>query len=195
MSVIRLTEPHRHDHSINLLPRLHPEQRSSIGFLLALSSYETRKMYQNQRQDVNTATLGQSIWQPLSQKKFLQNVVDLHQISKKVPGNPKIHSRTEWSAERIRYDSVDYILPFSVEQRLADDLAFIAAAEEGVKAISAVGLEQNVETHSLIVRLAANDTIPQDLPATFESMFDLLGKCALQSVFKILALAGRKLTR
>jgi len=45
------------------------------------------------------------VWRPLSQKKFLQNVVDLHRASNKIPSHPKVHTRIEWPAARIRNDS------------------------------------------------------------------------------------------
>lgn len=142
-------------------------------------------MSEIQRLDADTATPDQSVWRPLSQKKFLQNVVDLHRASNKISSNPKVHARIEWPAARIRNDSADYVLPFETEQRVADDLAFIAAAEEGVKAISAVGLEQTLGTHSLVVRLAVNETIPQDVPDTFEKISDLLSGCATRRAWKL----------
>ena len=133
---------------------------------------------------VNTAARADSIWRDLTHDEFRRNVVALQRVSNEVPGDPKIHSRNEWAEPRIRFDDLSYILPFSIEQRLADDFAFLAAAEEGVKAVSAVGLEQDVEHHGMIIRLAANDTVPQEVPNTFSLMFELLVQCAGKSGYR-----------
>ncbi len=156
-----------------------------VAFPAASSLNEACEMSEIQRLDAHTATLDQSVWRPLSQKKFLQNVVDLHRASNKIPSHPKVHTRIEWPAARIQNDIADYVLPFKTEPRLADDLAFIAAAEEGLRAISAVGLKQTLGTHGLLVCLPANETITQDVPHTFEKMFDLLSRCATRPAWKL----------
>ena len=142
-------------------------------------------MLHDQPLPVNTAPTLDSVWRYLPRDNFRRNVVALQRVSNEVPGDPVVHSRDEWSEPRIRHDDPNYVLPFSIEQRLADDFAFLAAAEEGVKTVSAVGLEQDVEHHGMIVRLVANDTIPPDVPKTFHLMFDLLIKCARKSGYSI----------
>ncbi len=142
-------------------------------------------MLHGQLLPVDTALQPDSIWAGLTQDEFRRNVVALQRASNEVPGDPKIHSRNEWSNPEIWQDDPKRVLPFSIEQRLADDFAFLAAAEEGVKSVSAVGLEQDIERHGMVVRLAANDTIAQDVLRTFELMFDLLVKCAGQSGYSV----------
>jgi hypothetical protein len=75
-------------------------------------------------------------------------------VSNEVPVDPKVYNEDNWLAYGTRTSEARHILPFTVEQQLADDLAFIAASREGVKAVSAVGLEEIDEHCSLIVRLA-----------------------------------------
>lgn len=132
---------------------------------------------------VNTSSIGKSIWGDLGFDRFRTNTVALQQASNEVPGDPKVHTRNEWRNPRIRHDDPSYILPFEVEQRLADDFAFIAAAEEGVKAISAVALEESLGPAGLTIRLAANESVPECVPDIFKKIFNLLGRCARRSAY------------
>lgn len=140
-------------------------------------------MSRDQLQKVNTATARASIWRGLSQATFRNDISTLQQDSNEVPCDPKVHTREEWRNPRIRQDDPSRILPFQVEQRLADDFAFLAAADEGVKAVSAVALEESVDPAGLVVRLAANETVPKGVPDTFKAMFDLLRQCASKSAY------------
>ncbi len=144
-------------------------------------------MFHDQSLPADTAPILDSVWRYLPRDDFRKNLVALQRVSNEVPGDPAVHLRNNWSEPRIRYDDQNYVLPFSIEQRLADDFAFLAAAEEGVKAVSAVGLEQDVEHHGMTIRLAANDTIPPDVPKIFSIMFDLLVKCAGKSWYSMSA--------
>lgn len=130
--------------------------------------------------DVSTASAQGSVWRGLKQKKFRQNIAALHQASNEVPASPKVHRREEWS---LHNDDISYVLPFDVEGRLADDLAFLAAAEEGTKAVAAVGLEQRIEHPGLIIRLAANEKVPEHVPNAFRNVSDSLSSCASRSTF------------
>ena len=139
---------------------------------------------------VNTAPHTKSIWRDLAQDKFRRNVVALQRASNELPGDPAVHSWNDWSVPRIRHDSPSYILPFSIEQRLADDFAFMVAAEEGSKAVSAMGLEQDIVHQGMVVRLVANGTIPEDAPQTIGMMFELLVRCAGKSGYSMLVVTG-----
>lgn len=132
---------------------------------------------------VNTSSPGKSIWRGLNRDQFRTNVVTLQRASNEIPCDPKIHTRNEWHNPRIRHDDPSYVLPFEVEQRLADDFAFIAAAKEGVKAVSAVALEESLDPAGLTIRLAANQTLPERVPDTFKMIFNLLRKCAQTSAY------------
>ncbi|MCJ1429447.1 hypothetical protein MMC29_007361 [Sticta canariensis] len=127
---------------------------------------------------VNTSSPGKSIWRGLDRDRFRTNIVALQRASNQVPCDPKIHVRNEWHNPKIRHNDPSYVLPFEVEQRLADDFALIAAAKEGVKAVSAVALEESLDPAGLTIRLAANETLPERVPDTFKMIFNLLQKCA-----------------
>lgn len=127
---------------------------------------------------VRTASANQSIWRGTNLDTFRTNVVTLQHASSKVPSDPEDHSAGLWLAQRTDAVNSVHLLPFDVEQRVADDLAFIAAAEEGVKSVSAVALEQHVGAVGLTIRLAANETIPKNVPSSFRRLFDLMAQCA-----------------
>ena len=132
---------------------------------------------------VQTASVNQSIWQAVNLDSFRRHVVALQQASNKIPSDPQEYSARSWLARRTNASESNYVLSIDAEQRLADDLAFIAAAEEGVKTISAVTLEQHVGGAGLTVRLAANETIPERVPSTFRALFELLSRCACKSAY------------
>ena len=73
------------------------------------------------------------------------------------------------------------MLPFDVEERLANDFAFIAAAKKDVEAVSAVALEEAVNSHSLTVRLAANGNISDGVISRLASILVTLQNCARKS--------------
>lgn len=135
---------------------------------------------------VNTASGQKSIWQHLNYDQFRTKVVALERASKEVPCDRKFHQRKEWHNPRICSDDSSRLLPFEVEQQVADDFAFLAAAEEGAKGVSAVGLEESTDPLGLVIRLAANGFVPQKVADIFKAIFDLLHKCAIKSVFDLL---------
>lgn len=138
-------------------------------------------MHPGQLLEVSSASAQDSIWRgSVKQKNFRQGIDALHRASNGVPVSPKIHRREDWP---IRNDNALYTLPFEIEGQLANDFAFLAAAEEGTRAVSAVGLEQRIERHGLIIRLAANEVVPKQVPEAFKNMFDILGNCASKSTY------------
>ena len=125
-----------------------------------------------------------SIWQGLGQDTFRRHIVELQRASDEVPSDPVVHFADQWGAHRTRNDSTDRVLPFDVERRLADDFASLAAHEESAQAVSAVALEEKTEPPGLIVRLAANETVPSNVRETFKKLLDLLSQCASRSTHK-----------
>ena len=132
---------------------------------------------------VNTPSQSDSVWRDVGWNNFRKYIVTLQRTSNEVPGDPLVHSAVEWQAARRESDNVERALPFDVEQRLADDIAFLAAAEEGPYEISAVALEEQDEPGGLIVRLAANQVIPRGVEDTLRVMFDLLNQCSSRSIY------------
>lgn len=135
-------------------------------------------MMSNNKQRVQTSSPAQSIWRDVDQKEFRLNIVELEKASNEVPRDPKVYREADWVPPCIRVDETHHVLPFGVEQQLADDLAFIAAAEEGVNAVSAVGLEEAAEQSGIVVRLAANEGIRENVRETLKMIFGFLEQCA-----------------
>lgn len=133
------------------------------------------------RLPVSTAGKEQSVWRDLDQDTFRRHIIDLQRASNEVPADPMVHSATDWQANHSIKNKQERILPFEVEQQIADDIAFVAATEEGHKEISAVTLEEQVEPDGLVVRLAANEVISKGIQTALEAMFDLLKRCAVGS--------------
>ena len=136
---------------------------------------------------MQTASANQSIWRDVKLDTFRRHVVTLQQASNKIPNDPQEYSARSWLARRTNASESNYVLSIDAEQRLADDLAFIAAAEEGVKTISAITLEQHVGGAGLTVRLATNETIPESVPSAFRAFFELLTRCAYKSAYSSFA--------
>ena len=133
---------------------------------------------------VNTAHDDQSIWQGLGRDTFRRHIIDLQQASNEVPSDPVVYSAGEWLATHTTGNGLGYSLPMDVEQRLADDLAFIAAAEEGPKEVSAVALEEQINPPGLLILLAANEKFPNGVVDMLKACFRLLSQCASRSTFK-----------
>ena len=98
-----------------------------------------------------TSSSSRSIWHELPEDTFRQHLVDLERRTNAVPIEPQIFPLHNHGRASTRE------LPLHVEQRLADDLAFLAAVEEGAQSVAAVCLEQHVQPAGLTVRFAALD--------------------------------------
>ena len=138
-------------------------------------------MTEQWRLPVNTVVdVKDSIWHNIDQNVFRQHIIDLQRASNAVPSDPIVHAASRWLQSHPKTDD-SRLLPFHVEHRLADDFAFLAAAEEGVKEVSSVALEEHRNPSSLIVLLAANERVSPAVEDTFRALFDLLSKCASRS--------------
>lgn len=132
----------------------------------------------------NTARNDQSIWQGVDRDTFRRHIVGLQQASNEVPSDPVVYSASEWLATHGTGNGLGHSLPIDVEQRLADDLAFIAAAEEGPKEVSAVALEEHINPPGLLILLAANEKFPNGVEDMLKACFRLLSQCASRSTLK-----------
>ena len=131
---------------------------------------------------VDTASFGNSIWRKVGWNSFRHHILTLQRASNEVPSDPLVHSAAQWQAAHRESNDDARTLPFDVEQRLADDIAFLAAAEEGPKEVSAVVLEEQYGAGGLIIRLAANQSVPRGVEDTLRGMFDLLSRCSSRSI-------------
>lgn len=132
---------------------------------------------------VNTSLPQESIWRGVSQQTLRQNIVALEdQAVYQGLGKQIAASEKHWEKKRRELSSLEYQLPLAVEQRLADDFAFLAAAEPGARATSAVCIEEASNTEGLVVRLAANGGVSLAVREAIEGILDLLVDCAQKSL-------------
>ena len=127
------------------------------------------------RLPVRTASKKRSVWLGLGENQFRKHMVDLESASNEVPEDPVVHSLQKWEQGHA-YPR--HLLPLTVEQRTADDIAFVAAAEEGVKAVAAASIEELVDGQGIRVRLAMNEGVPTKTREVLETMFSTIATCA-----------------
>lgn len=135
---------------------------------------------------VSTASHQDSVWKTVTRDAFRTNVVDLQRASAKCPADPEIHSR----APRLGNDDDLHVIPFEVEQRLADDFAFLAAFNKDVWTITAAALEEVSQPRGLVVRLAANAAIDPLVLETLDQILRLLQQCSKRRMYMKYAMAS-----
>ncbi|KAL8730898.1 MAG: hypothetical protein Q9181_004514 [Wetmoreana brouardii] len=91
---------------------------------------------------VKTASKKDSIWKDLDEDVFRRNIVALAHAFNDVPGDSWDYSLTDWKGRHPVEQKTQHRLSFEDEQRVADDLAYIAASKKSGEAISAVALEE-----------------------------------------------------
>ena len=146
-------------------------------------------MLGTQSLDVRTASQNRSIWRDIGEDTFRNHVVQLAQKSNEVPDHPRVHSLQDWEQLHPAQCSISRTLSLAVEQYLADSIAFVAAAEEGAKYVSAVGIEELRNHAGLVVRLAVNNTAPQHVAEALKQVFDSLQNCASRRAFHLVPCA------
>ena len=130
------------------------------------------------RQTLKTASAADSIWRDVHEDDFRRHMVALEKASDNVPSDPRIHSVSVKQSQVLQQDADKRVLPFHVEQRLADDFAFVAAAKEHPTAVSAATVEECTDGSGLTIRLAANDGVPPAVAETVRTLLEWLAKCA-----------------
>ncbi|KAF1923492.1 uncharacterized protein M421DRAFT_9597 [Didymella exigua CBS 183.55] len=121
------------------------------------------------RLESRTSSPNSSIWLDLPENTFRQHLVELEQRTNAVPIDPQI-----FPLEQDEH-AKNYTLPLRVEQQLADDLAFLAAIDEGAQSVAAVCLEEHVRPVGLTVRFAALDLALDDgIRAALQVIVDAL---------------------
>ena len=126
------------------------------------------------RAQVNTASEDNSVWKGLNENVFRSTIAKLGDSSKNLPSDPRVYSLATWELQHSTSDNGEWSLSLQDEQRLADDLAFIAASKDGGKAVSAVALEEQVNPPGLKVRLAVNRPIADEVPKQLNTLFTFL---------------------
>lgn len=123
---------------------------------------------------VSTAPPDDSIWQGINQATFRQNIASLEKSFKTRPGPKEAVPRDGWEKRRAELSSQDYIIPFNTEQQLAEDFAFLVAAEPESKVTSAVCIEEQSEPEGLVVRLAADEPVTTRVRKALKDILGLL---------------------
>jgi hypothetical protein len=108
------------------------------------------------RKDPRTASQDNSVWLDLTEDDFRQHLVILQRKTGPVPMDPQVFSLKDWNSNSPYINSL-YKLPLDVEQRLADDFAFLAAVEEGGQSVAAVCIEEHFQSPGMTLRFAAMD--------------------------------------
>lgn len=93
----------------------------------------------------------------------MRNIEIVLKTSGKVLGSCKTYERDP--RHEVDCDGSPRILPFEVEYQLANDLAFLAAAKEGVLGVTAVTVSEGSQKSGMTIRLAANDGIADEIEA------------------------------
>lgn len=127
---------------------------------------------------VDTASAERSIWRETNQRDFRKHIVDLQQACDQVPGDPKVHVHRDWHARRPPSNDDGRVLPFEVEERLSNDLAFLVANRQDAQTVSAVALEESVDLSGLTARLATNGAVQRSVVDALQIIFSILEKCA-----------------
>ena len=127
---------------------------------------------------LRTAKSSSSIWKGLSEDAFRQTVIALSRATNGVP----VDSKRWWSMSRSSQSLATPIecrlLSFQTEKRLADDFAFISAAQEGVETVAAVCIEEIREPMGLVICFAANEGIREEIRNALGEICDCLMSCA-----------------
>lgn len=122
----------------------------------------------------NTAPDCDSIWKGLGEKTFRNTIANLKFASKDLPSDSRVYAVDEWERQHHLDDTSQRRLSLKDEQRLADDLAYIAACREGAEAVSAVAMEEQLYPPSLTFRLAANGQVPEQVPRELNAFLSVL---------------------
>ncbi|KAI4245032.1 MAG: hypothetical protein LQ352_006639 [Teloschistes flavicans] len=145
---------------------------------------------------VKTAKVEQSIWWKSGEDAFRKNIVRLGDLSK-IPGDSKTYSLREWEQRHPNHADIQRVLTIDDEQQLADGLSYIAASKlhsKGRKTVSAVAVEENINSRGLTIRLAANRTIHTKVPEQLKAIFALLSSCAKKGSHSYYTLLVKLLT-
>ena len=109
-----------------------------------------------------------TIWSPISEETFLQNVKRALVACGNTLGDPKVFKRQLGLTPNAETSS--HTLPLDVEHQLADDLAFIAAAKEGAKAVSAVTISEDKKPAGMTIRVSANSGVSPEIQAALHDI-------------------------
>ena len=114
-----------------------------------------------------------TIWTPISEDRFLRTVQEVRAVFAQVPGKACTHDQKSGQA-----NSEDHVLPYNLEYQLAQDIAFIAAHEEGVHTVSAATVEGKTMEQSLMFTIASNSGVGPSVREGILTIGRCLERCA-----------------
>jgi hypothetical protein len=125
----------------------------------------------------DTAPLGRSVWSRVDQPTFLLRARFLE--SQNIVGDLSTSlAVTADDCENGNGQDPRYLLPLASEQRLTDDLAFLAAYEPGAGYVSATTVEAFDGETGIRICLAANRGVTNAAGEEIRKFFDLVERCA-----------------
>lgn len=127
---------------------------------------------------LRTAKPNSSIWKRLSEDDFRRTVIALSRATNGVPVDSKLWWSTSRSSQSLPSLTDDRLLSSKTERRLADDIAFISAAQEGVESVTAVCIDELREPPGLVFRIAANEGIREEIRGALQRICECLMSCA-----------------
>ena len=110
-----------------------------------------------------------SLWIGSEQQRFTNAVSKLQNLSE-IPNNPTTHDILTYRS-RSSDPQREWQLDITEEQRLADDLAFLAASQQGAKYVSAVTVEEHRSPMAISIKVSSNDGINSVVIETFKRIF------------------------
>jgi len=120
-------------------------------------------------QPSRTARQTSTIWSSISEDEFRRNLVTLEERTNAVPVDVQVFRFKEEVGNTSR-------LPLGVEQQVADDLAFLAAVQEGAQSVAAVCLEQHLRPQAgLKICIAGADLIDERVRVFMTRVCEILG--------------------
>jgi hypothetical protein len=121
-----------------------------------------------------------NFWTPTSKLTFHENVVKLYNWNREPCGAEDY--RCQGSQE-----SDQYVLSYGEEQHVADHIAFLAQSEEGARTVSAVTVEEDAGGARLTIRLAGNQTPPEEVLLGLNEIMGIVEAYASEGLFLVSA--------
>ncbi|OLN85516.1 hypothetical protein CCHL11_08078 [Colletotrichum chlorophyti] len=165
---------------------------SSLSSLsLALPTISTSESDGLKIRPTTTAPPASSIWRDLPEAEFRQHVVDLEKLTNAVPVEAQTFPLPPSSADadadadakhaELDDGTIGYQLPLAVEQRLADDIAYLVAVGEGAQSVAATTVQESRSRGEQVqggagirVTVASVDAIEPNSQAFLRSVFQML---------------------
>ena len=127
---------------------------------------------------VKSSSLGNSVWREINFESFHSNVTLVKSVAE-VAGDKEVFARPLTDDTRLL--DVRYTLPFETEKIFVNHLAFVAAIEKSAATVTAVSLEEGLE--SITIRLASNKSVLPVVENALRAILELLSGCAKRSAY------------